>query len=150
MAGTSTDLDAAEFRRDIRATMLMGLPKAAADRPIFYFDTARTWTEETDSSGAPFDFTATPATATTPASVSGVMCAVELIIAAGETIETSVADFSPTKARLTFLDDDWALVDGFSYVTLGGTRYDLDKTIPPIALHDVGVHQVIVQAPSEA
>lgn len=152
MAGRARDFPAAEFRREIRATMAMGLPNAVAARPTFRWDPRRTYATAS-STGVPFDLSAAPLSVEQLPDVQ-VPCAVEYLDAAGQPIETPVGNFHPDRARLTLLDLDWRrlVVDGrrFDEVVLDGTPYRWDKALPTVALFDVDVHQVVVAARDES
>lgn len=152
MAGRSGDFPAAEFRREIRSAMMMGLPNAATARPTFRWDERPSYASGS-SSGVPFNLAEAPVTTATLAEVQ-VPVAVELLDAGGAAVETPVANFHADAARLTFLDVDWAkvVVDDrpFDTVLLDGNVYHYDKQLPTGALFDVDVIQVLVVARDES
>lgn len=151
MAGASTDFDAVGFRAQIRAAMTMGLPVDPAERPTFHFPRSRVHAVA-DLGGAPFDWRAgVDTSAEGPGGLRDpiqVPCAWET--AKGGEDYTAVGEFNTDEALLTVLDVDFELVRGFSWVALGGNRYDYSRELPPRGLFDVTVHQVIVIARDES
>lgn len=156
MAGTDPDDPgfATEFRADIRATMMMGLPQDEALRPRFHFDRRRAYAR-TDSGGRPWDpRTAVPTDPDPDAPIVAgdgdgqVLCAVEA--REGETDETTVGTFEADEYILTFLDVDWAPVKDFVWVELGGHRFKRGKVTYPPGLNDVTIIQVRVEADPDA
>lgn len=146
MAGASTDFDAAEFNAAIAAAMEMGMPLAVADRPTFHWSTTRTWAAA-DAAGEPWDWAATPTT-TTVRDPLRALCAVE-VIEAGQ-IEETIGSFNVDRARLTFLEAEYAKVVDFDWVALGGNTYVYQRQLPPLGLFDAGVRVVLCVARDES
>jgi hypothetical protein len=144
---------AAEFRADIGAVSMMGLPEDPALRPIFHFEDGRTYANE-DSAGRPWDWTASPTDPEPPAGITAGNGVGEVLVAVeareGETDETTAGTYEADEYILTFLDDEWAKVSQFTWVSLGGRRFKRGKTVNPIGLNDVTVHQVRVEADPDA
>lgn len=155
MAGTDPDDPnfAAEFRADTGATMMMGLPETAALRPIFHFDTPRTYTRQ-DSANRPWNWASTPTDPEPPATITAGDQADQVLVAVeareGETDETTAGTFEADEYILTFLDTEWAKVSEFTWVELGGHPFKRGKTVVPIALNDVTIYQVRVEADPDA
>ena len=167
MAGTSVDFDAAEFVASIRATMMMGLPKEPELRPIFHFPFTPDYeadplvNELVDEGGEPYDWNG--AKPTTPAAgtpepkepvLSGdeegqVLLAVAAAGSGGEE-QTAIGDFNSAEYDRVFLDVDWPLVQGFTWVSLGGNRYEYVSTEPQIGLFEVTLYIVRVAAGDES
>lgn len=152
MAGSSADFPAAEFRQGIRDAMVMGLPNAVSARPTFRWDDRPTYAT-TSVTGIPLDLAGAP-TANEELPDVQVPCAVELLDANGQPIETPVANFHAARARLTFLDVDWAkLLPGgrrFDSVLIDGNEYRFDVQPPTQGLFDVDIIQVLVAARDES
>lgn len=155
MAGNTEDFtaaDAAEFRDAIHVAMKLGTPNDPAAVPTFYWDDEKTY-PSASADGQPWVFGAAPETDIKRGPVQA-PCAVELLDAAGNVIETPIGDFDADSARLTFLDVDWAkvVIDGkpFDYVTLGGNEYRWGKKLPNFGLGSADVIQVVVNARDES
>lgn len=148
MAGTSPDFDPDQFRADIRAAMLMGQALDAAQRPTFRWKPVRTFASS-DRAGQPWDPNTT-ATTTTDRDDVQVLCAVEEVggqTSAGD--ELSIGTVDRDRLVIVLLDEEYAEVADFELVDIGGDTYTRSKELAPIALHDVGVHRVVVQADDE-
>lgn len=129
--------DPADFRTNIRATMVMGLPPVLADQPQFIFATVPNTVSgvPADSEHVPFDLTQTVGSSTpTPVRVP---CAVEFSDEVAEFTNAGVA--VPARVKLTFLDVDYELVRGYKLVKIGGVEYAYSHSENPIGLGTVGV-----------
>ena len=135
MAGLVDGLDPAEFRSGIRFAMNLGLPPIEADRPVFVTPQEATNDANADEEDIPFDPSARPQVP--PPLTKSVPCAVEYVDAAGR-VET-FGIVNPSKIRITLLDEEYQQIRGFSYVVIGGDRYNYAKTEPPLGLGSVGV-----------
>lgn len=140
---------AAEVREQLRTAMTVGLPNVVAQRPTFRFTPTKTYASA-DTAGRPWDWTAAP-TATDPDPVREpvqVPCAFEV---GGQAVEyRALGALNPSEVTLTLLDEDWAQVEGFTEVDLGGNAYIFDHVDPPLALFDMDVMQVVVRARDES
>lgn len=125
--------------------MEFGLPEETAARPTFVFERVDTTTAEVDGEGVAFDPDAT-VTEGTPVSKQ-VDCAVEYIDGDGK-IE-SFAVVAPSKVKLTLLDDEFALVDGFYYVIIKGQKYYYQRSEPPVSLGTVTVYTIHCRSEDE-
>jgi hypothetical protein len=148
MAGTNPAFDATTFRDGIRFAMNMGLPSNVADRPTFYFTSTVTYPLGTplDENGVPFDPTVAPSVTTPP--FVRVPCAVETSIALAD--ELPVGMFRKAKATLTLLDQDYQLVKDATEVSLGGDRYVISDSEPPLGMFDVTIYRLICFGKDEA
>lgn len=155
MAGPDPDnpLFAEEFHADIGAVMMMGLPQDPALRPIFHFDGGREYLQA-DSAGNPWDWTAAPTDPEPPDPVVAGDADDEVLLAIepreGETDETTAGTFEADEYIFYFLDDQWPKVEAFTWCLLGGRRFKRTRTLNPIGLFDVTVHQVRVEADPDA
>lgn len=153
--------DAEEFRSNIRAVMLLGMPADQEQRPIFLFPRERTYDVE-DKSGQPFDWTIPPATDTDdlpgePKVVkcgeasTEVLCAWEAAGGRGGTQsnETPFGDFDTERLVFTILDVDFGKIDGFDRVQMGDSIYRYQFEEPRTGLYEVTVHQLVVAATDE-
>lgn len=149
MAGTNPGFDRGEFIDAIHFVMEMGAPAVPEDQVRFYFPDGLVYnitdTDEVDDDNIPFDPEAT-VTPTTPDPVQ-VDCAVEYVDAAGQV--TRVGDVSPSHVRILLLDEDYAQVQGCSYIVIAGERYDYDRTVPPKALFNVGIYEMFFTSRGE-
>lgn len=141
MAGSDPNFDAGAFRTAIRAAMLMGAPLDPSSQVTFIFDEQATYNPE-DPDHNPYDYSssATPVTDVARRTVQ-VPSAVQFATAVVE--GTPMGDFDATRAVLTLLDVDYALVANSSEVLIGNTHYVFDPPgWIPLGLFDVGVFQV--------
>lgn len=147
MAGTNPGFNAAEFRDGIKLAMNMGLPGVVTDRPTFHFKTVRSYPAGTrlNAEGEPFDPN-TPILITEPPPVQ-IPCAVEVAQVTPE--ELPVGPFRQVKATITILDEQWPQVKDAYEVSLGGSRYVVSYTPPPVGLFDVTVYTFVCYAKAE-
>ncbi|GAB3863342.1 hypothetical protein GCM10028801_30740 [Nocardioides maradonensis] len=139
-------------RPTVRAGLLkamgFGEPNSMADKVTFYFPTRATTTESADQDGVPFD----PSVRVEDQSPTSkaVSCALEFIDWQGQVVEPG--SVKPTRIRLTLLQEEWAQVKDFTYVTAGGAneRYARDYVQPTIALGSIDVVQVLCRAQDES
>lgn len=146
--GFGAGFDASNFRAAIHNVMQMAAPNSVSDQVTFFFDGTSEWAS-TDEGGSPWDWGATPVSAT-PVQSFTVDCAVEFISRTTLAAGTAVADHDTPRAVLTLLDEDWENVEGFDYCTLSGNTYETKYVRPKIALFDVDVIQVEVVAVDES
>lgn len=141
MAGTDLTgaFNSADFRAAIRSTMTMGAAVDPTQQVIFIFSEQATYNPE-DPDANPYDWKQGPVTdiaereLTVPAAVQ---------YATSTIVGTTIGDFDATRAVLTLLDVDWALVKSADQVKIGGAHYVLDPPgWIPLALFDVGVYQI--------
>ena len=139
--------DPDEVRDGLRLAMAVGLPAEVADQPVFVFPPTPVDTgDDTDGNGVPFDWRAGRAAAGAPTTFQ-VPCAIEYIDGQGKIENFGL--MAPTRLLLTLLDEDYALIKGFSYVVIAGNQYFYAKTRPPLGLVSVGVWQVEVRTDDE-
>lgn len=145
MAGPVPGLDPVAFRWGISAAMMMGLPPAPADQPLFFFPPQVTNAGLADAENVPFDPAAAPVV--TPRAPVRALCAVEYQDSMGVVVDVGIVTAS--RLVLTFLDEAYQAVRGFSYVVAGGDRYNYRRTPPPLGLGPVAVWQVVCVAEDE-
>lgn len=149
MAGTNAQFDAQAFREAIGFAMTMGLPEDPSERATFHFrPTVEYWTTDAtptqvinprlDASGNPLDpnirvrrINPTPVR---------IPVAVEFDTAAVD--ERPVGAFKPTKATITILDEHWSDVSTAVEVELGGDRYVISYSHPPMGLFNVTIYTI--------
>lgn len=151
MAGSTADFgatEAAEFIREVTGVMVMGLPNDEADKPTFYWETVKTYAKASVD-GRPLNWDSAASTSTLRDPVQAI-CAVELLDAAGNPVETPVGDFNADQARLTFFADEYAKVADFDWVTLGESKYLWSKRLPTLGLGPADIIQVVVSAADES
>jgi hypothetical protein len=145
VASTSGDFDAASFRDAIRFVYTMAAAPVSEDQVYFHFESVLVYNVPVDQDGRPFDPDAT-VVRTTPTAVQ-VPCAVEYVDA--ENQPTSFGLLSPSKVKITLLDQDYALVKDAIYVVIAGDRYNYRRTFPPSGLFDVGLFDMLFVAENE-
>lgn len=134
--------DPDDYREQIRAVMLMGLPEDVTLRPTFYFaDTVVN--EAADPGNRPWDFTQ-PKTSTVTVTPVRVVCGIE--VDPGSKGYTAVGKFEARTATLSFFEDEWDDVDGFIRVLIGGKPYKRGATLEPAGLFEVTTQYVEVIA----
>lgn len=135
MAGTNPDFSAAEFRAGIRFAMEMAAPPVAADQATFIFASQLVYTGPTDDQDVPFDPDST-VTRTTPPPVK-VACSIEYLDREG--VPIVFGEVTPSRIKITLLDQEYALVKTAIAVVIGGEKYVYKFTEPPSGLFDVGL-----------
>jgi hypothetical protein len=140
--------NANEVRAGLRLAMEVGLPPDIADQPVFVFpgeivDDGL----ERDAEGTPLDWRATKQRG--PDETVQVPCAIEYMDGYGDGNIENFGVVMPSRVALTFLDEDYVEIRGFSYVMIGGNRYNYQRTEPPIGLVSVGVWRVHVRSDDE-
>lgn len=132
------------LRETLRQTMVMGLPSVVADRPTFYFDGEQTY-DPSDTEGSPWDWEQGADTDTAKDPVQ-VLCAYEFYSPLGRqgSFQTEVGEFNPTTVVLTMFEDEFAAVQGFTYMKIGPSTQDwyFRHYKPGIALNDLDVYQI--------
>jgi hypothetical protein len=138
---------AQQFQDGVHLAMTFGEPPNDEDKPKFLFAATKVYPPGTalDQEGRPLDPTVEPTT-TAPDPVT-VPCAVEFSTATAE--ELPIGNFRPTKATITLLDVDFALVKDATDVVLGGDTYLIGFKPPPIGAGPVTVFQFICFARQE-
>lgn len=139
MAGQVPGFNADVVRKGLRLAMSVGLPVDEPDGVPFYFP------QPSVSDGSPLDANARPFSPSSrptavPPRVVRVPCGIEYFDRDGKVENFGV--IVPSKVELTLLDQEYAKVEGFSYVVLGGSRYFYRNTHSPLGLVSVGVYVV--------
>lgn len=140
--------DAAKFRDAIRNTMVMGMANTAADEATFRWTTKNNYAPESPLHD-PYTWTqATTSSVSHPDVV--VPVAVEFSARPSASLETAVGEFDVSRAIITLLDVDYALIEGADLVVLGGNTYIIEFVAPPMGLFDVDVYQIYAAARDES
>jgi hypothetical protein len=138
MAGVDPSFDANFFRAQIQAVMQMGLPSATSDRPTFRWVTTHTYAPG-DPVNQPYNWGQGPVTTTAHADVQ-VNCVVQFAERSPE--GSAMGSFDASKAIITILDNDYALVKGANQVLLGGRTFDIVVVGPPEGLFNVTIYSL--------
>jgi hypothetical protein len=146
MAGTLPGFNPDEVRAGLHLAMQVGLPPIPDDQPKFYFAAAATTDDNTDGQGTPLSWQAARVDAPAKPVVS-VPCAIEYLDDAGA--ESGYGYTASSQLVLTFLDEDYEQVKGFSHVLIAGNTYRYQKTQPPVGLLEIGIWQVHVRTADE-
>lgn len=151
MAGTDPEFFPAGegdlFKADVRLVQELAMPNTTSERPTFHFDPERVF-DDADSEGQPYDWTTSPDSDDPKADVQ-VLCTVETEAGGfGDGVdEHPVGDFAGLVVSLTFFPEEWALVSDFTTVTISGSTYQRVRRLPTLAIGDVDLITVEVEAP---
>lgn len=145
MAGFNPDFDSSEFRTGIRFAFEMGAPVEIGDQATFFFPNQLVYNRPVDDEFTPFDPQAT--VTTVPPRPVKVLCGIEYQGAEGQAIVFGTVTAS--RLVITLLDEEYALVQGCSYVVVGGERYNYRRTEKPNGLFDVGLYLLHFQAEND-
>lgn len=139
--------DASAFRQAITSAMEMGLPDNEGERITFRWKTTKTFSENTDRSGTPFNLSAAPeAVDETPDVQIPATAEITRIAPDG----TAIGTFDHPYVLITVLDTHYPLIDGASQVILGGDTYNIDFVAPPFGLGEVTIYQIYATAMDES
>lgn len=148
MAQAIPGFDATTFRDGIHQAMRMALPNDPARWPKFVIPASTPPAGDVDVDGVPWDLEG-QADVSEPTVVQDALCAIE----AGARGEHTrhFGPLQPGHAEMTFLDVDWAKVEGFDHVWLYPTsgapvRYEYRRVLLSTNLDVVGVTVVEVAA----
>lgn len=141
MADANVAFDRDAFIRGITTAMTIGLPNEPENMLTFYFGNVVVNTAPADTDGVPFSVTAVPTTTPVKPPVQ-VPCAIEYDDGSGRL--ENVSEVIPSKAVLTFLAEDYAKVEGFQAVVMGGIVYRYSHVETPLAMATVDVWMVHV------
>lgn len=144
--GASFDADV--FRSKIRDTMRMGLPSATPEAPIFRRHMERDFQID-DPARNPYDWTDAPTSTVTYVDVQ-VPVAIEFSARPAGSLNTVLGEFDVSRAVITVLDVDYEQIRYADEVLLGGNRYRIQFTGPPIGLFSVTVFQMYAEAVDES
>lgn len=141
MAGVIPGFDAVGFRTGIRLAMTMSLPNDPLRQPRFVIAGALTPSPTHDSEGVPWDIEQDMA-APTDTGVR-VPCAIQWTERSEDT--RMFGPLQPGQVEITLLDEEYAQVEGFTYVELwptltkGPVRYFYRRVLLQTNLDTVGV-----------
>lgn len=155
--GLSADgFDSETFRNAIKFAMQMGTPPDPDRRPKFVKrSNIRTYwrngvelleTPRMGREGEPLD--ADIEIKVVPPELIEVDCAIEIVLADAD--ELPVGNFRQTKAMVTFLDDDYAKIEGCKEMTYNGDQYLYGYEPEANGMFDVGVHTIVWYALDES
>lgn len=139
--------DAAAFRDGISTAMAIGLPPDLEDQPAFVTPAAVVDTgDERDTDGVAFDWQK-PRSKVGDDTVTQVPAAIEYFDQDGQAV--NFGSVSASKVVLTLLDEDYVLIEGFSYVVIGGNKYLYERTEPPLGMVDVAIWRIHCRSDDE-
>lgn len=153
--GINSTFDATAFRNGIRFAMQMGAPPDVTRQATFVFPAGARRYERAgvvlaaaprlDRDGRPFD--PTVAVIVEPGRQVVVDCAVEITRADAD--EGPAGTFRHTKAMITVLDEQYALVKGCAELLFNGDKYVFGYEPEGLGLFSVGVNTMIFYARDE-
>lgn len=132
--------DAEEFRRQIRNTMIMGLPVDEAERPTFRWSVKRSYAVK-DDSGNPYNFSSPPISVETRADVQ-VPVSVDFSARSSLGSKLPVGDVENSKVVVTVLDVDYEEIKTADQIICGGDTYSIDFVAPSVGLFAVTVYEI--------
>lgn len=153
--GISASFDATAFQNAIKFAMQMGAPNVLAKQAVFVFkSTTRTYSKNgdpvvdprLDRDGVPLD----PEVLVTEGSERLVKVDAAIEIEPADPNEMPVGNFRPTKALVTLLDAEFALVDGCDELRYNGDRYAFGYEPGAFGLFNAGIHQLTFYALDES
>lgn len=145
MAGRNPGFNARQFRDAIKFVQNMAAAPLADEQATFYFPAQLVYNRPENGADLPFDPNATVVrNVPTPVRVA---CSIEYQDARGETI--SFGTIVPSRVVITLLDEEYAKVEGTSYVVIHGDKYIYQRTQPPSGLFDVGLYVMHFLAENE-
>lgn len=124
----------------IHQAMAIGAPSKVDDRATFFIPTDTVDPGE-DDEGVPYKPTSRP---TATPDKRTVPCAIDYVD--GTELTSNLGVIQASKLVLTLLDPDYQQIRGFDFVVIAGNRYYYRKTEPPVALGNLDVWTVHVQA----
>lgn len=124
----------------IHQAMAIGVPSKPEDRATFFIPSDTVDPGE-DEEGVPYNPDVRPTS--TPDKVV-VPCALDYVD--GTELASNFGVVQASKVVITLLDPDYQKVKGFDFVVVAGNRYYYRKTEPPVALGNLDVWTVHVQA----
>lgn len=145
MAGTNPGFDPAQFRNAIRFVYDMAAPPVDDEQATFYGPSTLVYTGSVDDEEVPFDPETT--VVSTPATGVKVPCGIEYLDADGQAVVFGTV--TPSKVKISLLDEEYAQVAGALYVVIGGEKYLYRRTEPPSGLFDVGIYTMHFVAENE-
>ena len=124
----------------LHQAMAIGMPSRTEDRATFFIP-AETVDPGEDDEGVPFNPATRPTSTPTKKTVP---CAVEYVD--GTELPSNMGVIQASKLKITLLDPEYQQVKGFDFVVIAGQRYYYRKTESPVALGNLDVWTVQVQA----
>lgn len=154
MAGTNAAFSPSEFRTSIRSTMEMGMPTTVSERLTWRWNRVRTYAPQ-DPAANPYEWdqaTVTDVPGNTAEADGSLVVTYALEFAARQSRgeDTAFGQFDTTRAVVTLLDEEYALVSTADYATINDSVYEIDFSGPPLGLFEVTVYQVYLTARDEA
>lgn len=143
MAGSNASFDKAAFTKAIHFVMDMAAPPLLEEQAVFIKASVLVYNVNglpayADQEGVPFDPNST-VTRAQPAPVR-VHCAVEYQDSNG--VPTDFGLVTPSRAVITVLDQEYALIKDSVAVILKGERFNYRHTEFPTGLFDIGIYSL--------
>jgi hypothetical protein len=154
VAGTNPAFDAGLFRNAIRQSMQMGMPSNLAEQLKWHWKRDTEYVPQ-DPTQNPYEWTQTPVVDLpgNPDEPDGeriVDYAIEFSARPAGSQETVFGQFDTSRAIVTLLDTDYAIIRSADYCSIDGAIYDIDFSAPPLGMFEVTVYQVFLTARDEA
>lgn len=153
MASTSkfaAGFNSAVFTDAIKGAMKMGIPENPAERVIWCWHP--TEPSSPSPSGSPYEWDQAPGDPdpTLPERTLVVDYALEFQQRTQANTTTLVGTFNDPTCTVTLLDEDYQLIKDADYAVIGTSIYEILFHGPVVAMFDVDVHTMFLQAHDEA
>jgi hypothetical protein len=148
MAGSDPRFPYTKFREAILFAMQMANPNQSVEQPTFIWDDVNSFANA-DSMGRPFAWSSAPTTTVTHPPVK-VDCVVEYVARVSREEITTIGEFTPSRAVVYVMADEYALIEGANKVLLGGATYLIKSVGYTISLFEFDMYPINCEAVDEA
>lgn len=148
MGGTDPRFSYTKFREGILFAMQMANPNQTVEQPTFVWDDVKTFSNA-DSMGKPFSWGSSPVTTVTHPDVQ-VDCVVEYVARVSREEQTTIGEFTPSRAIVYVMAEEYALIEGANKVILGGATYIISSVGYTISLFEFDMYPIYCEAMDES
>lgn len=128
--------------------MQMANPNQSAEQPTFVWDEVKTF-DTADSMGRPYAWDAAPVTTVAHPPVK-VDCVVEYVARVSREELTSVGEFTPSRAIVYVMADEYAQVEGANKILLSEATFLIKSVGNTISLFEFDMYPIYCEAVDEA
>jgi hypothetical protein len=148
MGGTDPRFPYAKFREGILFAMQMANPNQTAEQTTFVWDDVKTF-DTADSMGRPYSWDAAPTTTVANAPVK-VDCVVEYVARVSREEMTSVGEFTPSRAIVYVMAEEYALVEGANKILISEATFLIKSIGNTISMFEFDMYPIYCEAADEA